>query len=231
MSLTWISLAPGVWRAGYTTPTGIPASSYAFTLADGSLAVMSPPCGLDDAGYAAVDALGKLTAIVAPNSGHDLGQAAWQQRYPDATPYGPAPAIAAIQKAKKGLRVFRPLEELASRLPAGSRIVDVPGTRSGSAMVSVGQGAQRMLYVDEVLGNLPTLVGPAPFKLAFWLTGSGPGLSRNRVWTSIFAKDKRAVARTLLDEMSARPPTAITFAHGEPLTDVAAAERLLRPIA
>jgi hypothetical protein len=202
-----------------------------FALADGSLAVMSPPCGLDDAGYAAVEALGKVTAIVAPNSGHDLGQVAWQQRYPDATPYGPTPAIATIQKSKKGLRSFRPLEELAARLPAGSRIADVPGTRSGAAMLSVGDGSKRMLYVDEVLGNLPTLVGPPPVKLAFWLTGSGPGLSLNRLWTMVFAKDKRAVARTLLDEMSARPPTTITFAHGEPLTDVAAAERLLRPIA
>jgi hypothetical protein len=231
MSLTWTSLAPGVWRASYTTPTGVPASSFAFTLADGSIAVMSPPCGLDDAGYATIDALGKVTALVAPNSGHDLGQAAWQQRYPDATPYGPAPAIAAIQKAKKGLRPFRPLEQLAGRLAAGTRVADVPGTRSGSAMVSVGEGSRRVLYVDEILGNLPTLVGPAPFKLAFWMTGSGPGLARNRVWTAIFAKDKGAVARALLDEMSARPPTTIAFAHGEPSTDVAAAERLLRPIA
>jgi hypothetical protein len=231
MSPTWTSLAPGVWSASYKTPIAIPASSFLFTLADGSLAVMSPPCGLDDTDYAAVDALGKVTAIVAPNSGHDLGQAAWHQRYPDAVPYGPAPVIAMIQKSKKGLRPFRPLEQLAPLLPAGSRITDVPGTRSGAAMLSVGDGSKRMLYVDELLGNLPTLVGPAPFKLAFWLTGSGPGLSLNRIWTMIFAKDKRAVARTFLDEMSARPPTTITFAHGEPLSDVAAAERLLRPIA
>jgi hypothetical protein len=38
-------LARGVARAT-TTPTGIPASSFAFTFADGSLSVMSPPCGL-----------------------------------------------------------------------------------------------------------------------------------------------------------------------------------------
>src|SRR5690349_8285036 len=114
----WTQLAPGLWRSTYVTPTNIPSSTFAVRLRDGDLAVISPRVAPDDAFLAATEALGKVTALVAPNSGHDLGQAAWQERYPNATCYAPALAGAAIKKAKPKLRAFDALEAFAERVPA-----------------------------------------------------------------------------------------------------------------
>src|SRR6266542_3295563 len=61
-------------------------------LPDGSMALISPG-PLDDAGAAAVTALGPVRALVAPNTMHHLWLADARRRFPDARLYAP-PALA-----------------------------------------------------------------------------------------------------------------------------------------
>src|SRR5262245_44748276 len=112
MVATWSEMVPGLWRSEYRTGTNISAGAFALRLRDGELAIRGPPVGADDAFFAATDALGKVTAIVAPNSGHDLGQAAWQARYANAQTFAPEVAVPAIAKAKPKLRPMQPLGAL-----------------------------------------------------------------------------------------------------------------------
>jgi hypothetical protein len=230
---TWSEVVPGLWRSEYLTPTNIASSTFAFRLKDGGIAVLSPPVGADDAFFAATDALGGVSALVAPNSGHDLGQAAWQARYPDATVHAPEVAIAALTKAKPKLRAIRPLAALAPRLAAGTTLADPVGSSSGIAQLAVEGGKERVLFVDEGISNAPALMGPAPFRFVFWLTGSGPGIARNKVWWFVFGKDKRAIARQLLGELDRLKPTMLMPLHGAPITGdgVATARALIEPLA
>lgn len=228
MGFEWEPLVVGVWRGTYATSTGIASNTYAIRLADGSVAVLSPPSAPTEEVFAATEALGPVRALVAQNTGHDLGQARWQARYPAATPYAPEIAAPKLAKAKVGLRPFRPLAELAARLPAGAQLVDVPGARSGMTMLSYAAGDERLLFLDEILTNSPTLPGPAIIRLVFWLARSGPGLARNRLWSTVFASDRRQVARAVIAEWDARPPSVVALSHGDPIrTDRLSAARAL----
>lgn len=211
----WTEILPGLWRNVYSTKSGIEANGYALTLADGTLAVISPAAGADEAMFAATDALGKVVALVANNVGHDLGQAAWQARYPEAVSYAPAVAAAAITKAKK-LRTVEPLANLMPLLPNDVRVLDAPGTSSGSMIFTVERGGHRALFIDEVLGNSEVFKGPLPFRLLFSLTGSTGLLAPNKVWLFAFCKDKQAFARSVMDH--AGDATMLLFSHGEPAT-------------
>jgi hypothetical protein len=233
VAASWSEIVPGLWRSEYLTGTNIGASSFALRLKDGEIAVLSPPVGADEAFFAATEKLGKVGALVAPNSGHDLGQAAWQARYPDAGTFAPEIAVAAIAKAKPKLRAMKPLSALAPRLASGTTLNDPPGTSSGIAQFAIESGKERILFVDEGISNAPKLMGPAPFRFVFWLTGSGPGVARNKVWWFVFAKDKRAVAKQILGELDRLKPTMLMPLHGDPITGdgVAAARALLEPLA
>jgi hypothetical protein len=218
MTMTWATVIPGLWRSQYRTTTSIDAVAYVLALSDGELAVVSPPGSADDAVFAATEALGKVVALIANNSGHDLGQALWQKRYPNAVTYAPEAARGAIAKAKPALRPIQPLADLIAKLPGHVTITDVPGTSSGMTLFSIDSGdGGRALFVDEIIGNSPHLIGPAPFRLVFWLTGSGPGLSRNKIWAFMFAKDKKGVAGTVLAQLDALKPTVVLVAHGDPI--------------
>lgn len=218
MNVTWTNVIPGLWRSDYVTKTAIDAVSYVVALADGEIAVVSPPGSADDALFAFTDQFGKVTALVANNVGHDLGQELWQKRYPDSVTYAPEVAVAKIAKAKKALRPIQPLSALQNKLPPNVRFVDVAGTTSGMTVFSVDAGeGGRALFVDEIISNSPTLIGPLPFKFIFWLTGSGPGLARSKVWTALFAKDKAGVARTVLAEIDRLQPTVVLPGHGNPI--------------
>jgi hypothetical protein len=218
MSMQWIQVIPGLWRSEYTTNTAIDAVGYLIALRDGELAVVSPPSSSDDAHFAQTDAIGKVVALVANNSGHDLGQRPWQAQYPDAVSYAPEVTVPQITKAKKDLRPLQSLLALQSKLPANVRFVDVAGTKSGMTLFTVDAGKDgRALFVDEILSNSPGLIGPLPFKILFRLTGSGPGLARNKIWSTVFAKDKKAVAQTVLSEIERFQPTVVLPAHGNPI--------------
>jgi hypothetical protein len=230
--MSWIEIVPGLWRTDYKTSTHLKSNSVLVSLGDGKLAVVSPPQGADEAFFKETDTLGTVVALVAPNTGPDLGQAAWQARYADATVHAPDISAKAIAKAKPNLKPFATMKALTDRAPANVRFVDLPGTSSGSLAVSVESGGKRALVVDDCISNDPTLIGPAPVRFIFWVTGSGPGLARNKLWWWVFCKDKSAYVKALGDEWD-RIKTDVVFPlHGQEIQgeDVAKARGFLAEV-
>jgi hypothetical protein len=213
--MSWIEIAPGLWKANYVTKIGVDCNAMALRLADGSLAVLSPPTNHDARLFDEIDALGKVSALIAPNVGHDAGQIAWQARYRDATVHAPAVSAPKIAKAKPTLRPFASIDSLAPRMAAGTSLLELPGTSSGAVALTVQAGSERVLVLDDCMTNGATLSGPAPFRFLFWLTGSGPGLARSKIWFFAFCKDKPAFVKSVLDEWDRLGPTKIAFLHGD----------------
>lgn len=81
-----------IWVYEYIA-NGYKANTIALPLDDSALAIVSPPIGLSDSDFAAIEAKGQVTALIAPHSGRDLGQAEWQSRYPHAVPSAPTAAL------------------------------------------------------------------------------------------------------------------------------------------
>ncbi|MBI4779805.1 MAG: hypothetical protein HY785_00630 [Oscillatoriophycideae cyanobacterium NC_groundwater_1537_Pr4_S-0.65um_50_18] len=207
-----------VWVYEYVA-NGYKANAFAFVLDSNHLAIVSPPTGLSEADFAAIDAKGEVAALIAPHSGHDLGHAAWQTRYPNAISY--APEIALKQINQDGLRPFLPLSKLAA---PQVEFREVPGTKKGGTIAIVRRGERPVVYLDEIVSNWTSLPDNWLAKFLFWSTGSAPGLKVNRVYLKVLCPDVQAVAQTVLDALVDDP--AIVPAHGKPLVNSNDAERV-----
>lgn len=98
----WIADGPITAVAGFRYPTRMAV----IRLAGGGLFVWSPTA-LTDALKAAVDSLGEVCWVVAPNSLHDLFLAEWRQACPKAA----FPAPPGLRKARKDIAFDGDLED------------------------------------------------------------------------------------------------------------------------
>lgn len=213
-----------VWVYEYGA-NGYKANAIAIPLDDDALAIISPPTGLSEADFAAIDSKGKVTALIAPHSGHDLGQAEWQTRYPAAIPYAPTTAIEQLKPIAG--RPFIPLAKL-SAAPVEFR--EVPGTKKGGTIAISQWGERAVVYLDELVSNWTSLPNSWT-RLLFWLTGSAPGLKINRVYANLLCSDLQAVAQSVLKALDGDP--AIVLAHGVPLAhpgDAVRVRALVEPL-
>lgn len=211
--MSWQEVIEGanVWVHEYEV-NSYKANAFAILLDENSLAIISPPTGMSETNFAIIETKGKVTALIAPHSGHDLGQAEWQTRYPHAQSY--APTVALSQLNALGLRTFVPLSKLSS---ANVEFQEVPGTKKGGTIAIVRCGERLVVYLDELVSNWASLQGPLLVKLMFWLSGSAPGLKVNRVYSKLLCTDVPAVAQTVIKALDGDP--AIVLAHGAPLVN------------
>jgi len=211
--MVWQEVIEGsnVWVYEYLA-NGYKANAVALPLDESHLAIVSPPIGLSEANFAEIDAKGEITALIAPHSGHDLGQAQWQARYPNAIPY--APTIAIDQLKHIGRRAFTPLSKLQA---ARVEFREVPGTKKGGTIAIVHRVERPVVYVDELVINWSALPNSWT-KLLFWWTKSAPGLSINRVYAKLLCPDVEVVAQTVFEALADDP--VIIPAHGAPLIEL-----------
>lgn len=215
MAWNEISKGSGAWVHAYDVPNYGPTNALAVLLGPGEVAVLSPPLVLPEADHAALATLGRVTAIVAPHSGHDLGLSAWKARYPAARTYAPTGALATL--TRHGLKFFSPLEGLIT--PPEVQFRELVGSMNGGTLVRVLRGVRPVLYIDELIGNQAGLPPHWLARFAFWVSGSAPGLRINRVFKTMLSTQPERIARTLLEsieELAEHQPILVP-SHGEPL--------------
>ena len=129
------------------------ANTMAVRLDDGCWMVVSPSSSSPAAALDELANEGGVSALVAPNAFHHLGQAAWRARFPDAVSYAPASALPRLA-SKCAAVPFRPAEELVARLPGAVGIVEPAGMKAPDLFVRATSGADTVYRYNK----LPALV-------------------------------------------------------------------------
>lgn len=203
----WISDGPEAVVAGFRYPTRMAV----IRLSGGTLFIWSP-VALTPRLRAAVDALGPVAHVVAPNSLHHLHLGDWQAAYPAARLY-----------AAPGLRAKRPDIDFAAELgdtppPGWAADIDqvaVRGNRITSEIVFFHRASATVLFTDllqqfprgaftgwrALVARLDGMVGNEPrvpnkFRIAF---------------------TDRAAARASLQHILAWPAERLLAAHAPPV--------------
>ena len=179
-------------------------------LADGTLWVHSP-IAPDEGLFAAVDALGPVRRLVAPNSIHYWYMADWLERYPEAQSYA-VPDLATT--AKRPFRIDHPLAD-GARFGWESDIgwLLVPGTRVSEAVFHV-PAAKTVILVD-LIENFEAAKLSNPF-MRFMLRLVG-GLDPNGMAPldlRMTFRPKRQQVRERLQRVVDWQPEKVIMAHG-----------------
>ena len=205
----------------FTLPGGarMPLGCTVARLRDRSLLIYAP-IGFDAEAAAAIDTLGRVAHLVAPNLFHHLYLSDALARWPDARLHAPA-----------GLAAKRP------DLPP-ARGLDAPDPAWGGALELIRiDGAPRL--DEHVLLHRPSgtllcadlcfhIGRPANLasRLVFGLMGvGGERLAQSRAWR-LLARD-RAAARVAVERVLAWPIRQIAPCHGEPVAVTAGELRLV----
>jgi glyoxylase-like metal-dependent hydrolase (beta-lactamase superfamily II) len=191
-----------------------------------SPAMDAPPSALDELG-----ADGAVSALLAPNAYHHLGQEAWRQRFPDAVSYAAEGALPRLAKKSRTIP-YRPLAELSRRLGARVGLFVPDGMKSPDALVRVSVPGVTVWWLGDLFSNssaedqiwLLRVIAP-------WF-GSGLGYRRNTKPGVVYVRDAPAWLKSIRDSLAADPPSIVVPAHGDPVCHDTAArtQRLMTDV-
>ncbi len=184
----------------------MPVTTTIVRLADGSLALHAP-IRLDDADAKAIDALGPVRHILAPNCLHHLFVGAAHARWPDAQLHG-APGLAA---KRKDLRWSSELGDTAP--PDLAQTFDQAWLRGAprlNEIVWFHRPSATLLTTDLVVHVREPMAWPT--RLALTTMGTRDKLAQSRLWW-LYARDRPAFLASV-DAVARWPFQRVTMSHG-----------------
>lgn len=203
-------LADGIWEVEdrLPMPLGIrfPIRMTALRTGPSSLALISP-IRLDDDLVAALDAVGRVEAIVAPNLLHHLYAGAAAARFPNARVYAPEGL-----RAKQPSLAFTPLSPGA--LTSDIDVFRVDGAPDVGEHLFLHRPSRTLVATDLVF-NVRSGVNWVTRLVFRWVSGTYGHLRVSRLWRR-FAKDRVAVRRSLETVLDA-DFERLVVAHGDPV--------------
>lgn len=203
----WIADGPVVAATlGFRYPTRMAV----MRLANGTLFIWSPT-ELTPALRTAVDSLGEVRHVVAPNTLHHLFASDWQHAYPHARLHAPPE----LRKKRSDLD----FDDLTDRpVPNWAGAIDqvvVPGNRITTEVVFFHTVSGTVLFTD-LLQRLPVdWFSGWRALIARWDLMTGPAPSVPRKFR--FAFSDREAACAALDRIRSWPAEKVLMAHGAPV--------------
>lgn len=185
------------------------------------LVVYSPTRTSDDV-FERLDALGRVSVLVAPNHFHHLALPAFRARYPEARVLAAERALPRL--ASQGHRGLRAIEREA--LPSGLVVHVSEGTRSGETFLSYVHGGEKTLLVCDAFFHVCTPVHGL-MGAVLRATATTPGLQCGRTFKYLAVSDARAYRRWAEETLRAIAPERVLFSHGETLEGPDVLDRLL----
>ncbi len=182
--------------------------------------VISPPT--DGVGRSALDRLGTVTAIVAPNGFHRAGVAAAEAHWPTATIHCDPRGQQRIAQVCRDPARVQPLTELAARLPADVEIFVPPFLKRPDTIARVSTEAGVVWCFNDLVINIDRFPGGWSSRLMLRALGFRTQLMVNPVGgRHLFPGDRKALAAWLGEELARMPATALVTGHGPVVRDPA----------
>lgn len=180
------------------------------------------PAPLSPALEAEVDALGRVTAIVAPSLFHHLGVKSWIDRYPQAITC----ACPGLERKRRDLRWDRVLGDTPEPEWAGELEQVFFAARTMENEVVFCHPRTRTLICADIVFNLARHPSPLTRVVALLMANRKPGAT----WLEHIMMRDRAGARAQIDRMLAWDFDRIVLSHG-PMVDHDGREILRRAYA
>jgi hypothetical protein len=215
-------IAPGVLRFEKVEPNGWCFNMLVVKLPGDKLLVHSPTW-LGDETFAALDALGEVAVILAPNNFHNLGLPRFRARYGSALAVAAKDALPRL--TKKGHAGLEEVEAASALLPPGTRWLRCEGTKSGEVWLSVPSAdGPTWLTCDAFFHLERPVTGFMGFALrALKVT---PGLRISTTYSLLALRDTKAYRAWCLDAIARERPRRLLVSHGEAVDDPGLAETL-----
>lgn len=209
----WIVDGPEARMAMYGTTLPFPTRMTLVRLSGGGLWCHSPVAP-EAALFAAVDALGPVRHLVAPNKLHYTHLAAWKDRYPSATVWL-APGVRE-RAASQGLAV--PAGEALDDAPPAAWAADIDqlrfrGSRFMDEIVFLHRSSATLVVAD-LIENFEAERLPPLLRMLVRLAGSLHPHGRMPLDLRLTFLGHRRQARACRDRMLAWAPQRVILAHG-----------------
>ena len=224
-------LVPRLWADGVWTVDGpevayklggmsipCPTRMTIVRLADGTLWLHSPVAYSDELGFAVAE-LGRVSALVAPNSYHHLHIESWAVAHPQAELFAPPDLIARFQSGD-----WRDLTDSAGEAWSGEIATTLAELGSFSEAVFFHH-ASRTLIVTDLMQNFEADRVRGVFSKLLLRTGGATGPNgRPSIEIRHAARRHRSSLRGVVQRMIEWEPTGIILAHGKCFDTAAEAE-------
>ena len=203
----WIADGPAAVVAGFRYPTRM-----ALIRLSGGLLFVCSPVPLSDALRAAVDGLGEVRYVIAPNSLHHLFLGQWRSAYPGARLYAPP----GLRERRKDIAFDGDLGEAPADEWAGD--IDQAPVRGKSITTEVvffHRKSRTAIFTDLIQHFSPT-----------WFTGWRALIARLDLMTAPEPETPRKFRSTFVDRRAARaavrhilawPTEKVLMAHAAPI--------------
>jgi len=206
-------IVPDVWTVTGQLSIPLRRNMTVLRLGDGSLLLHSG-VAMNDAGMAALEALGRPAVCVVPANCHRMDAAFYKARYPQMKVVAPAGARADVEKV---VGVDATAEELLPEL--GVKVHPVPSLKDCEAVYEIGVAGGKLLVFCDFVANAdyPAGLGGAFFRNV--LGGISGRLGTPRIVQLTGMRDRRVAREQLLALAETPDLLAITVAHGRSILE------------
>ena len=194
------------------------ANTLATRLQDGTWLVVAPSVGSPRSVLEDLAKDGTVSALIAPNAYHYLGQQAWRLHFPGAASYAPAGALPRLSRKSPEVP-YRSASELIDSVQPRVSFLVPEGMKSPDMLIRISAAEATVWWMGDLFTNsarddlnwLLRIIAP--------LAGSGLGYRRNTRPGLIYVQNPTAWLHSISDALDADPPSVVVPAHGNPVME------------
>ena len=193
------------------------ANTLAVRLEDGTWLVIAPSVGSASSVLEDLSKDGTVSALIAPNAYHYLGQRAWRLQFPSATSYAPDGALARLARKSPDV-LYRPAWELIETIRPRVTFLVPEGMKSPDMLIRVSVAGATVWWMGDLFTNTAVDDQNWLLRMIAPLAGSGMGYRRNSKPGLVYVRNSKAWLHSIASALEAEPPSIVVPAHGNPVT-------------